>query len=346
MQNHLHPFPQALSELADFLQKKSPSKVLILVDENTAAHCSPLLLQHLPQLHDALVYRIASGENEKNLSTCEKLWQYMNAQQLDRAALLINLGGGVLSDIGGFAAACYKRGIAFVNVPSTLLAMVDAAIGGKTGINLNYVKNVIGSFAMPQAVFIYPPFLQTLAVAQMQSAYAEMLKHALIANKALWHVLKTELQTNEEFIFKSIEIKYKIASADPQEKGLRKILNFGHSIGHALESYSLMHDKFPLRHGEAVAAGMICESYISAELGAISEAELADICLHLFKLFPKYQFEEKAVSELIELMAYDKKNQQSTIYMALLDGIGNAKPSVAIKDLDLVKKAFLFYLQK
>jgi 3-dehydroquinate synthase len=237
---------------------------------------------------------------------------------------MINLGGGVISDMGGFAASTFKRGIDFVHVPTTLLSQVDASVGGKTGIDIDSIKNIIGTFTQPKAVFIAYEFLQTLPERQILSGLAEMLKHGLIMDVDYWDALKNSDLTNPsaELIYWSIRIKNKIVIEDPTEQGIRKALNFGHTVGHAVETNSLINDENPLTHGEAIAIGMICEAYLSHKKTGLSSAELAEIVEVIGDLYPKYTLEELSYDALLAIMMKDKKNQNGKINCTLLSQIG------------------------
>ena len=291
------------------------SKVAILVDENTKRDC----LFKLPQIENALIIEIKSGEEYKNISTCNFIWEQLTINNFDRNALLINLGGGVIGDIGGFCAATYKRGLEFIHIPTTLLAMVDASVGGKVGIDFKGFKNQIGIFNNPNAVLIYPKFLETLAENELKSGFAEVVKHALILDKSLWLKLKNTPFTDldwEDIIDTSIQIKNKIVLADPFEKGERKKLNFGHTFGHAIESYYL-EKRTPISHGEAVFMGMILETKISD----LSETEKNEIKNYVLSNFSLPYTPKK--SNLHKFLLNDKKNQNEKINFTLLSGIGN-----------------------
>ena len=249
------------------IQYSSYSAIAILVDEHTKMNCLDIFLKEC-LINPKLIIEIHSGEEHKNLSTCEHIWQKLTTAQIDRNSLLINLGGGVIGDLGGFAASCYKRGIDFIQVPTTLLAMVDASVGGKLAIDLENFKNQIGLFKSPKGVYIFPKFLQTLNQRQIVSGYAEIVKHALIADKDYWQLLmETSIEKInwEETIYHSITLKNNIVESDPFEENKRKILNFGHTLGHAIESYYLKKEK-DILHGEAVALGM----YLEAELSPLN----------------------------------------------------------------------------
>ena len=226
------------------------SKVAILVDENTKRDC----LHKLPKIENAIIIEIKSGEEYKNISTCNFIWEQLTINNFDRNSLLINLGGGVIGDMGGFCAATYKRGLDFIHIPTTLLAMVDASVGGKLGIDFKGFKNQIGLFNNPKAVLISPEFLETLAESELKSGFSEVVKHALISDNSLWVKLKNTPFTDFDWgdiIDTNVQIKNKIVLADPFEKGERKKLNFGHTFGHAIESYYLEKGT-PISHGEAV----------------------------------------------------------------------------------------------
>ena len=291
------------------------SKVAILVDENTKRDC----LFKLPQIENALIIEIKSGEEYKNISTCNLIWEQLTVNNFDRNALLINLGGGVIGDIGGFCAATYKRGLEFIHIPTTLLSMVDASVGGKVGIDFKGFKNQIGIFNNPNAVLIYPKFLETLDENELKSGFAEVVKHALILDDSLWLKLKNTPFTDldwEDIIDASVQIKNKIVLADPFEKGERKKLNFGHTFGHAIESYYL-EKRTPISHGEAVFMGMILETKISD----LSETEKNEIKNYVLSNFSLPYTPKK--SHLHKFLLNDKKNQNEKINFTLLSGIGN-----------------------
>jgi 3-dehydroquinate synthase len=260
------------------------------------------------------------GESKKILATCEKIWQSMLAAKLDRKALVVNLGGGVIGDMGGFCAATWKRGVDFIQVPTTLLAMTDAAIGGKNRIDFQGIKNTIGVFQQPVAVFVDPVFLQTLPDLELRSGYAEVIKHALIGDPELARQLSESSKLSEsshtqwlDILQKSIAVKVRVVQEDPLEKGLRMLLNFGHSIGHALESWFL-ETKEPLKHGEAVYIGMVCESFLAGNEG------LQKAVLKLGQqVFPHRNMDSDIFPAIWDLMLQDKKNSSGTVRMAVPD---------------------------
>ncbi len=301
----------ALSKLDNI----SYSKIAILVDENTKQDC----LEKLPKIDNPIIIEIQSGERNKNLNTCEAIWQKLTYHEFDRDSLLINLGGGVIGDIGGFCASNYKRGINFIHIPTTLLAMVDASIGGKLGVNFNNLKNQIGLFRDPSLVIIDPKFLVTLPENELRSGFAEVVKHALISDNTLWEkITKIPFEKLEwnNIIITSVEIKNRIVLDDPKENGERKKLNFGHTFGHAIESYYLEKQNTIL-HGEAIFMGMLLETEIS-KLSYIEKNKVKNYILSNFNL--PYTPQKK---ELIKFLKNDKKNQENKINFSLLNRIGN-----------------------
>ena len=320
-------FNNTLAELVKFIQQGNYSRFFILTDENTAEHCLPLIRQQLNNMDNFDIIEINAGEESKNIDFCVGVWKMLIDFEADRQSLLINLGGGVISDLGGFAASTYKRGIDFVHVPTTLLSQVDASVGGKTGIDLDSIKNIIGTFTQPKAVFIEHSFLKTLPARQILSGLAEMLKHGLIIDAEYWSLLKnSDLDhPSAELVYHSIEIKNKVVIEDPHEKSIRKSLNFGHTIGHAIETYSLMNDDNPLTHGEAIAIGMICEAKLSQQKVGLSEDELRDITDTIGNLYPRYEISESIFKKLYNIMLKDKKNQSGRINCTLLTNIGQCR---------------------
>lgn len=334
----------SLQELQKFLLNNNYSKVFFLVDTNTEQHCLPVLRQILPDLQDFDIIEIDPGEENKNIDFCIGIWRMLLDFGADRTSLLINLGGGVVTDMGSFAAATFKRGIDFVQVPTTLLSQVDASVGGKTGIDMNSVKNIIGTFTQPKAVFINPDFLKTLDERQLTSGFAEMIKHGLVYDESYFEQLQTIIpqQITPEIIYRSVEIKNDVVIEDPYEKGLRKILNFGHTIGHAIESYSLKNDSNALLHGEAIAIGMICEAYLSHTINGLSKEELMQIQQILSNIFPHYRFNSDIYIQLIEYMHNDKKNLQNNIGFSLLRSIGKCDHHIFIAE-EAIKDSLDFY---
>lgn len=315
-------------ELNTWLENKNPSKLFFLVDENTFANCLPLVLQEIATEIPIEILEIEPGESNKVIETCNQLWISLLELNADRNSAIINIGGGVVTDLGGFLASTFMRGISFINIPTSLLAMVDASIGGKTGIDIENVKNAVGTFSLPELTIINSNFLQTLPNNQLKSGFAEMLKHALIADKNHWNELKNLKEISTEnispFIEKSVSIKKNIVEKDFKETGLRKTLNFGHTIGHAIESFSL-HSKKPLLHGEAIAIGMYYETKLSHQKNMLSDddyIEITSVITHFFSDELHYKF---TLNDIISFMKNDKKNQYNTIMMSLLTEIGNCQ---------------------
>lgn len=314
------------SQLNDFLHEKSFSKIFILVDENTHEYCLPGLLGNLETDLGFEILEIEAGEEMKNIQTANQLWEILTEMQADRKALIINLGGGVITDMGGFVASTYKRGIRFINIPTTLLSMCDASIGGKTGIDLMNYKNMVGTFSFPEHIFVYPKFLETLPFKELRSGFAEMLKHGLIADKTHWENL-IQLNTLDfegvtSYIHTSMDIKQHVVQQDFHEKNVRKTLNFGHTIGHAVESLCLS-QRNPILHGEAVAAGMICETYLSYLENLISEEDSQIIIENIQRYYPYLDIADFSDDDIIELLFNDKKNADNNINFSLLSGIGS-----------------------
>lgn len=314
------------AEITSMVNGGGYAKVAILVDENTRRDCLPVFQKMTCFPFE--VIEIKSGESEKNIQTCTKIWDEMMRLGLDRHSLLINLGGGVIGDMGGFCAATFLRGIDFIQVPTTLLAQVDASVGGKLGVDFNFVKNAVGIFRDPRAVLADPTFLATLPDAEIRSGFAEIFKHALIMDKVLWEDLqkikdlrKTEW---ESLLTRSLRIKQRVVEEDPFEKSIRKALNFGHTIGHAVESLALQNAR-PLLHGEAVAIGMVAESFLSKKQTGLPEAELGEITAFVRRHYPPFSFSENDLPELLRLMGKDKKNRGGEINFSLLPAIGEVK---------------------
>ena len=316
------------------------SQLFVLTDENTHAHCLPLLNRFLAD-QTYIEIQIPSGEVNKTISSCTYIWSQLTAHQADRSALVLLLGGGVLTDMGAFAASCYKRGLRFVNIPTTLLAMVDASTGSKTGIDFEGLKNHIGLFSSPLATLIHQDFLRTLDLRQFKSGVCEMFKHGLIASASHWQLLKTHIEHPEQLIAESVALKVKIVSQDPTEKGLRKILNFGHTLGHALETYFLNTEN-PLLHGEAIAAGILLESFLSAHYGSLSNAELDDISSTLNSYYTLPQLSRETQEAVVLLMRHDKKNHKDAVNFVALAKIGEAKYDITYTD-EALQEAFDFY---
>lgn len=341
--HHIY-FETGLVPLKQILTERNYSKVFVFVDSNTAEACLPTFRSLLDDLEDFDIIETDPGEENKNIDFCIGIWKTLLDFEADRKCLMINLGGGVITDMGGFVASTYKRGIDFINVPTTLLSQVDASVGGKTGIDIDNVKNMVGTFSLPQAVFIENIFLSTLTKRELLSGFAEMIKHGLIMDKAYYKQLKgSNYETlAPSLIYRSVEIKNEVVTSDPLEKGLRKILNFGHTIGHAIESYALNNSKKPLTHGEAIAIGMICEAFLSAKYANLSPDELQNVAHYINNTYPKYIIQEKSFSTLLTLMQSDKKNEEGQIMFSLLNGIGNCIYNCKVTQKDILE-SLIFY---
>ena len=330
------------------IQNCNYSRIFIIVDSNTHKYClSKFLSKTVIDAQMLEIIEFSPGEAFKTIDTCHQIWLALSELEADRKSLIINLGGGVVTDLGGFVACTYKRGVDYINVPTSLLAMVDASVGGKTGIDLGSLKNLVGVIANGLMVLVDTDFLESLPQEHMKSGLAEMLKHGLIADKAYWNKLKSLNQLSwddlEQLIFDSVKIKQGIVTEDPNEVGIRKSLNFGHTLGHAIESYQLESStKTTLLHGEAIAIGMVLESYLSFKLNRLKEADLQDIKTHLNSIYTKVSFNEADIEKISDLMRHDKKNSHGQIKFALLDRLGAPKLD-CITEVPLIKEAFDFY---
>lgn len=310
--------------------KTKYSKLFILVDENSLKFCYPQLVEKIEAFEDGEIIEIDSGEQSKTLEVCIQIWSALSEYGADRKSLFVNIGGGVIGDMGGFIASTFKRGIDFINIPTTLLSQVDASIGGKVGVDLNHLKNEIGVFNNPSAVFINSAFLNSLDKRQILSGFAEIIKHALIADANYWKKVMNadfaDLNSFDELIKTSVHIKNTIVLEDPTEQNIRKVLNFGHTIGHALETFSLEYEnKKHLLHGEAIAVGMVCEAYLSHKICKLSKDELKEITEFIVGKFKSVKLEELDFHRLIELMQHDKKNEKGDINFSLLSEIGKCE---------------------
>lgn len=315
--------------LNQFIEDKKYSSVFIIVDNNTNEFCLPKFLNFLSIAIPVEIIELdaedANTESLKNITTCVSIWTTLTELGADRKSLLINLGGGVISDIGGFVASTYKRGIDFIHVPTTLLGMVDASIGGKNGVDLGNLKNQIGVINVPELLLIDTDFLETLPQKEMRSGLAEMLKHGLINDLNYWNqfldLKALDTENLFQLIYRSVEIKNEIVKQDPTENGIRKALNFGHTLGHAIESHFL-ESTSPLLHGEAIAIGMILESYLSKEKNLLSNKDYLQIKNTIKSIFDDFIFNQKDIESILSLLIHDKKNEYGKVQFALLNGIG------------------------
>jgi len=304
------------------------SQLFLLTDSKVAACVLPALIAESESVRRAHIIEVESGEGSKCIEIAHHIWSQLAESHASRNDLLINLGGGMITDLGGFIGSTYKRGMAFMHIPTSLMAMTDAAIGGKTGIDHDSIKNLIGTYAPASQVLICPQFLQTLPLNELYSGFAEMLKHALVADQDLWYQL-TELgaitpSTIQPFIKQSLEIKKRICQADPLENGSRKLLNFGHTFGHAVESVFL-DVKNPIPHGYAVAIGMMTETYLSLDISGLSVDQRNHILNTMNRIFSVLPLEKLPdFNDLVKYLRNDKKNSLSeSLNFTLLAHIGN-----------------------
>ena len=325
---------QAWRFLTDLLANE---KAIILCDSNTD-QCFEYLHVACPKTAELPVIQMPTGEQHKTLKTCEMVWYQLTEFGADRNTVLLNVGGGVVTDLGGFVASTFMRGIRFVNIPTSLLGMVDAAIGGKTGVDFGGLKNMIGTFSQPEAVLIDSNFLKTLPARQYRNGLAEVLKHAFISDSSILNLMDAN---EDELISRSVQVKLDVVKRDEFESGERKKLNFGHTIGHAIESHFLETDK-PVLHGEAIAAGMILESWISQKAVGLSNAELNSICTAIDSIFSKISISESDCISIKKLLIYDKKNRDGQVQFVLLKAIGDAMIDQSISE-KLLDQAFHFY---
>lgn len=326
---------------------KNFSNIFILVDENTHAFCLPMVLEQLETHCTIEIIELESGEINKTIETCLGVWNTLSDFNGDRKSLLINVGGGVITDLGGFVASTFKRGIAYINIPTTLLSMVDASVGGKTGVDLGALKNQIGVVSVPDLVLVDTSFLKTLPQNQIRSGLAEMLKHGLISSPSYWNRFKDlatqPLEDMDALIYESILIKKQVVDADPFEANIRKTLNFGHTLGHAIESYCLSHpQKETLLHGEAIAIGIVLASYISTRLTGFPMETCMEIKQRFNSFYGVVPFAESEYAPIIELMKFDKKNHHGNINFVLLEAIGKPKIDCLVEETILIE-AFKFY---
>ena len=337
----------AYNKLNEMIVDLNPSSLFILVDENTHDACLPMLLSEIETVKRIEIVEIESGEENKNLDTCSGVWNVLTELGADRKSLLLNLGGGVITDLGGFVASTFKRGINFINVPTTLLSMVDASVGGKTGVDLGPLKNQVGLFSNPEMVIIDHRFLETVPDREIRSGLAEIIKYGLTYDKSIWNRVQNlnviSANSVAPLIHRSIEIKNEVVLEDPFEHGLRKVLNFGHTFGHAIESYYLESEhKENLTHGEAIVIGMITECYISSKLLDFPEKEIENINNHLLDIFGKVTIEKSDYQEIINLLIHDKKNVDGKVNFVLLKDLEEFNLDCRVSE-SLLFEALEFY---
>jgi 3-dehydroquinate synthase len=337
----------AYEALNKHLKENKYSNIFIIVDTQTNEYCLPKLLPVIETDLNIEIIEFEAGEANKNIETCIEIWKVLTELGADRKSLIINLGGGVVTDLGGFVASTFKRGLDFINIPTTLLSMVDASVGGKTGVDLGNLKNQIGVINVPEMVLIDTQYLETLPQTEMRSGLAEMLKHGLIYDASYWKqfldLKSIDYADFDELIYRSVEIKNEIVIQDPTEKNIRKALNFGHTLGHAIESYFLESEtKTTLLHGEAIAVGMILEGYISWQKGLLTESEYLEIKTAIKSIYEDVVFEENDIEPVLELLIHDKKNEYGLIQFALIEGIGKIKINQSVEN-KLILSAFQDY---
>ncbi len=327
----------------DFISYGGYSSIFVIVDQNTLRYCFPLFEEKVNSKFKVIVTK--SGEENKNINSCQFIWDKMIEFGADRHSLCINLGGGVIGDMGGFAASTFMRGMDFVQMPTTLLSQVDASIGGKLGVDYTNYKNLIGIIHNPGAVFIFTDFLKTLPYNQLLSGFAEVVKHGLIRDvEAFERLTKLDTLTHidwEELIYESVLIKKAVTEEDPNERGLRKILNFGHTLGHAIESHALSTET-QLLHGEAIAIGMIMEAHLSFQKGYLQQEEAELVKNKVLTLFGHHPMVIPSKNLLLELMAKDKKNKGGIIKFSLLQSLGEGNFDQEVTN-DEIEKAISFY---
>ena len=334
-------------QLNAYLKEHRFSLIYIIVDTNTHVFCLPKFMSHLETNIPIEIIEIKAGEQHKTIDTCVGVWNALSDLGADRKSLVINLGGGVVTDLGGFVACTFKRGIKYINVPTSLLAMVDASVGGKTGVDLGTLKNQIGVINSGEMVLVDTSFLDTLPQSHLKSGLAEMLKHGLIHSRTYWNKVSNlsgqTLADLDQLIYESVLIKHEIVEKDPYENGIRKHLNYGHTLGHAIESYFLSHpDKNDLLHGEAIAVGMILESFISSKLLGFPKTDLEQITKVIHGIYEPVIIEKSDILPIIDLLKYDKKNEHGNINFVFLEAIGKPKIDCLV-DNSLIDKAFGYY---
>jgi 3-dehydroquinate synthase len=342
--NKVHFIEKNWSLLNQKIENKNYSQIFMLVDTNTMNFCLPLLRAELNQ--EFHIIEIEPGESSKDLGICQHIWHELTSQNVDRNALILNLGGGVVCDLGGFIASIYKRGLDFINIPTSLLAMVDASVGGKCGIDFLGFKNQLGVFKESEHCFIFPDFLNTLPKSEVQSGFAEMLKHGLIASKEHWSSLisikEWDLESIKKLIRGSVTIKQEIIINDPKELGERKKLNFGHSLGHAIESYYLQKEQ-TIPHGFAIAAGIIAESYLSYKTSSFKIEQLLEISIEIKSRYSLLDFTSHDFSIIMSFLSQDKKNENNENRFTLINDIGESTINQNVS-VDLIHESLQFYL--
>ncbi len=337
----------AYSKLNTFIAENAVSKIFILSDTNTQNQCLPKLKAHLKTDKEIVYLVIPTGEKNKTIAQSTLLWQQLCDLKADRFSLLINLGGGIVTDLGGFVAATLKRGIRFINMPTTLLGMVDAAIGGKTGVNLGVLKNQIGCFADPSMLIIDTSYLETLSEREHKSGMAEIIKYGLSYDSDLFNAILKNPHLNktvlESLIYRSVAIKNDVVLKDPTEKNIRKVLNFGHSLGHAIESYFLENtEKAHLTHGESVAIGMVTALYLSHKYCDFDIKQAYTVKRYLKSYFGNTAINKSDYANILDLLKHDKKAKGGEVKFILIEKIGTFKLDCKVSEDSLIE-ALDFY---
>lgn len=331
-----------LNPLNNYLNRnaKNWTSVYVLVDSNTLNYCLTEMMDHIDLLQAAEILEIEPGESNKTIEIATGLWQTLSETEADRSALMINVGGGVITDLGGWVASTYKRGIDFIHIPTTLLGMVDAAIGGKTAIDLDGAKNMVGTFSLPQAIFAIPSFLDTLPEREWLSGFAELFKHALIADPQLWEYLEQSgmagLALNPEKIEQASRIKEAVVKEDFKESGQRKTLNYGHTLGHAIESISMQIDDIPLSHGHAIAIGMKLANQIAVKRELLSKSTSDRINTFINRYYKQPEWLNNRKADLLQFVKMDKKNRGGQIRMVLIVKIGSTLIDVEVSEKEIL----------
>lgn len=316
------------NELVSALSECEHDKLFVLTDTTTQELCLPVL-QKFYCMKEAKVITIPASDSHKDIESLMMVWKGLQEGGASRHSCMINLGGGMVTDLGGFAASTFKRGINFINIPTTLLAMVDASVGGKTGINFEGLKNEVGVFNDSKFVILDTEFLKTLDAKNICSGYAEMLKHGLISTEAMWEELvgfdlaNPNLKQLQRMVGDSVKVKERIVEQDPHEKGIRKALNLGHTFGHAFESWALK--RKPILHGYAVAFGLIPELYLSVVKTGFPTEKMRQTVTFIKENYGTLNITCDDYDELIELMQHDKKNQNGIINFTMLGAIGDIR---------------------
>ena len=344
---YVHFQENAYQNLHAYLEENFHSKVFILVDTNTKKYCLPLFLKKAAFSIDTEIIEVEAGEIYKNIDTCSFLWNKLSEKGADRKSLMVNLGGGVITDMGGFVASTFKRGIKFINIPTTLLSMVDASVGGKTGVDLGVLKNQIGLFSNPEMVLIDMDFLNTVSQREMRSGLAEIIKYGFTFDRDLWDTIKeftsVDMEKVVKLVYKSVAIKNDVVLQDLMEQNLRKSLNFGHTIGHAIESYFLESpDKESLTHGEAIAIGMVIELYYSSRTFGFPMELTDQLKAFVNHFYGAVKIEEKDIAEITDLMKYDKKNVSGKVNFVLVEKLEKCKLDIQLSP-EMIREGIDYY---